>query len=277
MVYLNDSSEHSSSALAVYTLFHSIILELKQGLHEGIRFLKNNGNRSMKFPKILLTGSLLATVLFLAACSSDDDDNDGVINGADDVNGTDDVANDDDGGTAAASIDENNVLSGDTTLTPTDSSVSGTGSVVFTSSLGAVDSGKHFQVGALLDEGESVTIHAYSDEQLANGIDLTITRPENTPTSLEVILDNVNISGSFTTVAADQTINILMDVHNDENPAHVLIWPEGETKFGEDTTLINSEDTSPVTSQGAGAFWGLTLEDGAEITSASASEDRFED
>ncbi|MFT6304508.1 MAG: hypothetical protein ACJAY2_003712, partial [Pseudomonadales bacterium] len=127
-----------------------------------------------------------------------------------------------------------------------------------------------------LDEGESFTIHAYADAQLANGIDLIVSRPTNTPTSLEVIVDGADISSAFTGVAADQAINILMDVHNDENPTHVLIWPQGETEFGESTTLENSEDTGSVTSQGAGAFWGLTL-DGADVTSAEASEDRFED
>jgi hypothetical protein len=131
-------------------------------------------------------------------------------------------------------------------------------------------------VGALLDAGESFTIHAYSDDQLADGIDLVVSRPENTPTSLEVTVDGTDISSAFTNVAADQTINILMDVHNDENPTHVLIWPEGETLFSDTTTLENSEDTGSVTGQGAGAFWGITL-DGAEISSAAASEDRFED
>ena len=67
-----------------------------------------------------------------------------------------------------------------------------------------------------------------------------------------------------------------MDAHNDENPTHVLIWREGETLFDDTTTIENSEDTGTVSGQGAGAFWGITL-NGAEITSAEASEDRFED
>lgn len=211
----------------------------------------------MKLSKTLMSGALLAAVLSVVACSSDDDSDDG-------------------DGAGAASIEANSVLSGDTTLTASDNSLSGTGSVVFTSSLGAVASGKHFQVAALLDDGDSFTIHTYSDDQLANGIDLVVTRPANTPTSLEVMLDGADISSAFTSVAADQTINILMDVHNDENPTHVLIWPAGETEFGETTTLENSEDTGTVTNQGSDAFWGFTLQ-GAEITSANTSEDRFED
>ncbi|MFT6877702.1 MAG: hypothetical protein ACI9US_003085 [Gammaproteobacteria bacterium] len=206
----------------------------------------------MKCSPILLRGAVLASVLAITACSSDDDT----------------LA------ASTASIEANTVVSG--TPSVADNSISGTGSVIFTSSLGAVDSGRHLQVVALLDEGESFTIHAYADAQLANGIDLIVSRPTNTPTSLEVIVDGADISSAFTGVAADQAINILMDVHNDENPTHVLIWPQGETEFGESTTLENSEDTGSVTSQGAGAFWGLTL-DGADVTSAEASEDRFED
>lgn len=206
----------------------------------------------MNCSPILLRGVVLASVLTITACSSDDD-------------------------TLAAStanIEANTVVSG--TPSVADDSISGAGSVIFTSSLGAIDSGRHLQVSAQLDEGESFTIHAYADDQLANGIDLLVSRPTNTPTSLEVTLDGADISSAFVAVAADQAINILMDVHNDENPTHVLIWPEGETEFGEDSTLENSEDTGSVTGQGAGAFWGLTI-DGANITSADASEDRFED
>lgn len=211
----------------------------------------------MKQTANLIRHTVLATVaasaLALAACSSDDDDTPAA---------------------SASAIEANTVLSG--TPTVADDSVSGTGSVIFTTSLGAVDSGRHFQVAALLDEGESFTIHAYADDQLANGIDVVVSRPANTPTSLEVTVDGSDISSAFTGVAADQAINILMDVHNDEDPTHVLIWPEGETAFDESTTLENSEDTGSVSNQGAGAFWGISL-NGAEVTSAAASEDRFED
>lgn len=211
----------------------------------------------MKYSANLIRRATLATTLALtlalSACSSDDDDTPA-------------------GSTSA--IEANSVLSGSPTVA--DNSISGTGSVLFTSSLGAVAGGRHFQVAALLDAGESFTIHAYADDQLANGIDLVVSRPANTPTSLEVSVDGSDLSSAFTGVSADQAINILMDVHSDEDPTHVLIWPEGETAFDESTTLENSEDTGSVTGQGAGAFWGITL-DGAEVTSAAASEDRFED
>ncbi len=202
----------------------------------------------------VLLASVLASGFLLSACSSDDDD--------------------DTSGDVASAIEANSVLSGTPTIA--DNSISGDGSIIFTNSLGAVDSGRHFQVAAALDEGESFTIHAYADDQLANGIDLVVSRPMNTPTSLEVTIDGSDISSAFTDVAADATINILMDVHNDENPTHVLIWPAGETEFSDTTTLENSEDTGTVLGQGAGAFWGITLT-GAEVTSAAASEDRFED
>lgn len=207
----------------------------------------------MKYSRILVRSALLASLLTVAACGSSDDDSTSA---------------------AGSAIEVNSVLSG--TPSVVDNSISGNGSVIFTSALGAVDSGRHFQVQALLDEGESLTIHTYADNQLANGIDLVVTRPANTPTSLEVIVDGSDISSSFTGVAADQPISILMDVHNDENPSHVLIWPEGETEFSDTTTLENSEDTGVVNGQGAGAFWGITLS-GAEVIMAETSDDRFED
>lgn len=216
------------------------------------------GARTMKLsaialPSKLVRGAMLASLLAVAACSSDDDSS---------------------GDTTASAIEANTVLSGTPTIT--DDSIGGDGSIIFTTSLGAVAAGRHFQVAANLDEGESFTIHTYADAQLANGIDLMVSRPANTPTSLEVTVDGADISSAFAGVAADATINILMDVHNDENPTHVLIWPEGEATFGEDSTLENSEDTGSVTGQGTGAFWGITLV-GAEVSSAETSDDRFED
>ena len=175
-----------------------------------------------------------------------------------------------------ATIDYNSVLSGAQALTVSDTTISGTGSLVFTSSLGALASGKHFDVAVSLDAGDSLTLHAYSSNTLAGGIDLVVSRPTNTPTSLMVTLDGTDVSAGFTTVAADKEINIVMDVHNDENPAHVLIWPKGETAFSTTTTLENSDDSGSVTHQGAGAFWGLSLV-GATVTQAQASTDRFSD
>ena len=176
-------------------------------------------------------------------------------------------------------------------LTSIENSISGNGSAIFTSSLGAIDSGAHFAVVAALDIGESFTIHAYSDNQLANGIDLMVTRPANTPTNLEVMIEGHDISSNFSSVEADHPISIFMDVHNDESPAHVLIWTAEEEHhhheeehehhdeerehheghLEEDDAVFNSENVAVVNGQGAGAFWGLTLV-GAEVTTAKAEE-----
>ena len=202
----------------------------------------------MKLSTILLRSLLLIALLAIAACNSDDDDDHGHEH-----------------------IDESSILSGSSTLTTTDESISGTGSVIFTDSLGAVASGKRFHVEASLDAGDSFTIHAYSNNQLANGVDLIVTRPINTPTSLEVTLDGNDVSGSFTNIAADEDIIIVMDIHNNENPSHVLIWSGDVDHLEEDDAIVNSEDSSLVDNQGAGAFWGLTLA-GAEVTEAKAEE-----
>lgn len=208
----------------------------------------------MNYRASILRGLLLSSVLTIAACGSDSDSTPAT----------------------SAAIEANTVLTGADMLTVADDSIEGTGSVIFTAALGAVDSGRHFQVTGALDAGESFTIHVYSDDQLANGIDLVVERPANTPTSLQVTVDGTDISTAFTSVAADAPISILMDAHNDEDPTHVLIWPEGETTFSDTTTLENSEDTGSVSGQGAGALWGITL-NGAQITAAATSEDRFED
>lgn len=208
----------------------------------------------MKRSTTLFRGLLVASALAITACGGD--------------NGSDD--------NASENIDAHSIATGADTLTSEENSLSGTGSVVFTSSLGAVDSGSHFNVVASLDIGDSFTIHAYSNNQLENGIDLVVTRPNNTPTSLEVTLDGSDISSNFTSVAADQAIHILMDVHNNESPTHVVIWPEGTDEFHEEDAIENSEDSGAVTSQGAGAFWGITLS-GAEVSKALASEAQFDD
>ena len=65
---------------------------------------------------------------------------------------------------------------------------------------------------------------------------------------------------SFNSLDATKAISIAIDIHNDENPAHVLIW-SGNSHYTEENALYNSEKENNLEVQGSGKFWGFELKD----------------
>ena len=93
-----------------------------------------------------------------------------------------------------------------------------------------------------LEDQGSVSIICNADKKLNNGITLSFIRKNN---SIEVNTikgsDKVQIAkDSFNSLDATKAISIAIDIHNDENPAHVLIW-SGNSHYTEENALYNSE------------------------------------
>jgi hypothetical protein len=155
-------------------------------------------------------------------------------------------------------------------------SVKGSGSIVFENPLESIKSGSHFDLESALEDGGSVTLIAFSSNKLENGVALSFSRSGE---KLSVKLEAEGKTEDLSTKFADQkasSISFAIDIHNDEAPAHVLIWPGAETGFGEDAALFNSEDGPAAPGNGTATFWGLTLSK-ATVTKAENSEPRFEE
>ncbi len=162
------------------------------------------------------------------------------------------------------------------TLESSDSAIAGTGSFVQNTPLEGIESGNNFQLSATLEEGSSITLYANGSAKNANGLSIEFA---NNSGSLSVTASksgtDVDISSSFAGKSAT-VLSYYLDIHNDESPAHVLIWNGIETGFDEEDALFNSEEDGEMPGNGAGTYFGVSMTD-ASLTKLTQAEPKFEE
>ncbi len=143
------------------------------------------------------------------------------------------------------------------------SSVEGDGEIALEKPLNT--SGANFKLDFdLFENGSSITVLIFSDSKL----------DESSAVVIKIERVGTELSGTFT-IAGSNPIGfalgslttsgktLYVDVHNDEEPSHVIIWDDTTTSFSEDNALFNSEedDSLGVLGQkvGAGKFVGVKL------------------
>lgn len=144
--------------------------------------------------------------------------------------------------------------------------------------LSSVQSGANFQLSFALQDHGVVTLHAFSDTALQGGFELKFERDHN---SLQVFAQAQgqvqDWSSYFAGIDPTQTITLSVDIHNNERPAHVMVWSGAKNSNLDHTnTLYNSAedsvdlgfDGSP--GNGSSRVWGLSFSD-ATITEALQS------
>jgi hypothetical protein len=151
-------------------------------------------------------------------------------------------------------------------------SIEGTGKVAFNDPI--AEDGKHFVLGFTLQDGGSVTLTSFADAQLAGGLSIQLSRAATTLSASFVGTDG-NAVGTTVLAGIDaaQAVALAIDVHNDEAPAHVVIWKQAADL---DEPLFNSEDDTAAPGNGTGRIWGLTLAN-ASVSSAELAEPKAED
>jgi hypothetical protein len=150
----------------------------------------------------------------------------------------------------------------------------GSGAIVFASPLNVTPSQDNFALEFTVAEGGSLALVARTDNSLSNGLTVQFDRAgTELISSLKAdgqgTGDNV-LSG----IDASGTISLAVDVHNNETPAHVLIWNADAGTFEEDDALYNSEGDADAPGVGKGALWGLVLRQ-AEIKAVTRGEPKF--
>ncbi|MBQ46172.1 MAG: hypothetical protein CMP10_01525 [Zetaproteobacteria bacterium] len=162
------------------------------------------------------------------------------------------------------------------TPTSTDTQVTGDASFVANTPLSAVASGSHFSFASTLEAGSYVTLTANGSAQNSGGVALKF---ENSDNVLKVTMTaggtDKDISSSFSGLSATN-VSYSMDVHNDETPAHVLIWAGDETDYAEAKAKFNSEEDGVADGNGTGSYWGVELKS-ATLTAVSVGEVKFEE
>lgn len=161
------------------------------------------------------------------------------------------------------------------TLEHKSTEVTGKGSIAFLDP--TKDKGNSYAWTGSISDGGSLTLYANAEEKLKNGVELKFSRSAKAlSVTISVAGEEIDVSSSFSSIDASSELSFQIDVHNDENPAHVLIWSKDAESFGGETALFNSEEDANTTGQGSGNIWGFALS-GATVTSAAVSEPKFKD
>lgn len=154
----------------------------------------------------------------------------------------------------------------------------GAGKGLMTDGISSVASGANFEVTFTLNDGGSLSLHTFANSNLQSGFTVTFTRTGNV---LQVHADAQGISQDwsslFAAIDASGTLTFTLDVHNNERPAHVLIWSGAKASDMDHTnTVYNSAEDSldlnydAAPGNGSGRAWGFTANN-AQLLNARLS------
>lgn len=123
--------------------------------------------------------------------------------------------------------------------------IKGSCSIQAGESLGGVAGEKSFALRFRLDDGGSLTMHAFANGT-SNGFDLQFRRNGSRLEVRAVVGGReTNYDANFSAYDASGSLAFQIDVHNSESPTHLLIWDAASApSFTADRKLVNSECTS---------------------------------
>lgn len=159
-------------------------------------------------------------------------------------------------------------------LKTSETSITGSGSLVFASPLAEISSKDAFTLKFTLQDEGSLELVTHSNGDLGKGVNVAFTRSgtelgtklkANDAESESKVLEGIN---------AGDDIDLITDIHNDEEPTHILIWKGDSDSFGEDDALVNSEDGLETPGNGTGTSWGIVLKKGS-LKLASIGDPKF--
>lgn len=183
--------------------------------------------------------------------------------------------------------------------------VSGKGSIVFDyAAQGGVASGSNIEFQFQMEDDGVVTLHTYSNAVLGAGVDFMFARVGKKLTMAYMaggtISEAIDLSNRM---SASGEVHLKIDVHNNESPAHIVIWPgnladsnvnagnaihnseedhdheEGHhhEEEGEEEHEEHEEEHKEFSGKGMGDRFGLTFREGTRITIARVRAPLFKD
>ncbi|WP_141733118.1 hypothetical protein [Oligoflexus tunisiensis] len=159
-------------------------------------------------------------------------------------------------------------------LERSESLLRGSGAIVFASPLNAIASQDNFALEFTVNDGGTLGLVTHANNALEQGLTVQF---ERAGTELVAIL-NADGAGTddhaLSGIDASGPVALAIDVHNNETPAHVLIWNAVNGSWEEDAALYNSESDADAPGQGKALLWGLVLRD-AELKSVTRSAAKF--
>ncbi len=155
-----------------------------------------------------------------------------------------------------------------------DGKLTGDGSIAFVEPIGSVTSNKNFKISMTIEDAGFVELKSFTNADLVAGIGLKLSRSGD---SLVLVSSaDGKDTGPLTIkgISANAPLSLSIDVHNSETPAHVMIWKSTESAPTDDNALFNSDADGEITGNGAGNFWGLSI-NGSSISSLTMAESVF--
>lgn len=173
------------------------------------------------------------------------------------------------------------VLQGDGSVSFVDGLVSGTGRIAAKQPLGELASSKNFSLTFSLEDGGSLALAGYSKATLDGGVILKFERTGAAVTATLAVGDvKLDLSPVLTNVDATREIGVTLDIHNNETPAHVIVWTSDIKDPNESNPVYESErdesSRGAVPGNGQGSYWGLELAK-ARVAKAEVGEPKFDE
>ncbi len=159
-------------------------------------------------------------------------------------------------------------------LKASEASISGSGSIVFASPLAEISSKDAYTLKFSLQDQGSLELVTHSDGNLDKGMSIAWSRSGTELTTRLKTSDSQSEAKVLEGISAAEDIELITDVHNDEEPAHILIWRGDADAFGEEDALVNSEDGLEAPGNGTGTAWGIVLKKGT-LALASLGDPKF--
>jgi hypothetical protein len=145
------------------------------------------------------------------------------------------------------------------------------GAYVFKDPLGEVGSNKGYRLTFTAEDGGSVTLVSHADRALAGGLALTFRRSGAelafSMTAGETTTEPKTLAG----VDVAGAVSLAVDVHNEESPAHVVVWTAAQEEPSLENALYESERDGDAPGNGTDALWGLRFEK-ATVTGVDVGE-----
>ena len=156
-----------------------------------------------------------------------------------------------------------------------DNLLRGNSSIVFNDPLGEINSAKNIDLTFNLEEGQTLQLITHCDNKLTNGVHIVLSRAKNL-LKIETVVDGKHSPTARLKMVSDsEPIRLFIDVHNDEDQTHVLVWDKVEKFPSEDNALFNSGVDGETQGKGKGRFWGMILGD-ATVRSVFVDDALFE-
>lgn len=155
-------------------------------------------------------------------------------------------------------------------------SILGTGRATVRIPVNSTRSQQSYAVSFSVEDSGRFALVINSNEELQSGIELHFRRQESEfDVQLKLDEQTTNLSSLFSNLNASEPVNLIVDVHNNENPLHMIAWTGEVTEPTTNNSVYDSirdkKTKGALQGNGRGSFWGFIL-DKSKITQAVVAE-----